>query len=122
MRDATSGAGADAAIDTVGGPLFGQVLDALRHGGRSTVIASAGGPVAQLNLLEFYRNERSVYGVNTLDLPLARAARILDILRRGFESGALRAPRTRAFPLEEAATAYKAVLSGTGGAKVVLEP
>lgn len=122
VRDATSGAGADAAINTVGGPLFGQVLDALRHGGRSTVIASAGGPVAQLNLLEFYRNERSVYGVNTLDLPLARAARILDILRRGFESGALRAPRTRAFPLEEAATAYKAVLSGTGGAKVVLEP
>ena len=122
VRDATGGAGVDAAVDTVGGPLFDQMLATLRRGGRSVVIASTGSPVTQVNLLELYRNERSVYGVNTLDLPLAKAAGILDVLRRGFDSGVLRAPRTLAFPLEEAAAAYKTVLSGTGGAKVVLRP
>jgi NADPH2:quinone reductase len=50
------------------------------------------------------------------------SARILAVLRRGFESGALRAPRTLTFPLEEAPAAYKTVLSGTGGVKVVLLP
>lgn len=122
VLEATGGTGVDAAIDNVGGELFDQVLATLRHGGRSTVIASAGSPVTSLNVLELYRNERSVFGVNTLDLSLIKAARILDVLRRGFESGALHAPRTLTFPLGEAAAAYKTVLSGTGGAKVVLLP
>jgi NADPH2:quinone reductase len=122
VRDATGGAGADAALDAVGGPLFDTVLSALRHGGRSAVIASVGGPVTQVNLLELYRNERSVFGVNTLDLPLVKAAGILNALRRGFDSGALRAPRTLAFPLGEATAAYETVSSGSGGAKVVLLP
>jgi len=86
------------------------------------VIASVGGPVTQVNLLELYRNERSVFGVNTLDLPLVKAAGILNALRRGFDSGALRAPRTLAFPLGEATAAYETVSSGSGGAKVVLLP
>jgi NADPH:quinone reductase-like Zn-dependent oxidoreductase len=122
VLDATNGTGADAALDTVGGGLLDPVLATLRHGGRATVIASVGGPMGSLNVLELYRNERSVSGVNTLDLSLVKAASILDILRRGFESGALHAPATLAFPLDEAAAAYKTVLSGTGGTKVVLLP
>jgi len=122
VREATDGADVDVAFDTAGGNLFDKVLAALGHVGRGTVIASTGTPVAQVNVLELYRNERSVYGVNTLDLPLAKAARILAVLRRGFDSGALRAPRTLTFPLAEAAAAYKTVLSGAGGAKVVLLP
>jgi NADPH:quinone reductase-like Zn-dependent oxidoreductase len=122
VRVATDGAGVDVALDTVGGALFGPVLDTLRHGGRSAVIASLGNPVAELNVLELYRNERMVFGVNTLDLTLAGAAEILDVLRRGFESGALRAPRVTTYPLEEARAAYQAVLAGAAGSKVVLLP
>jgi NADPH:quinone reductase-like Zn-dependent oxidoreductase len=122
VLDATDGRGADVALDTVGGGLLDPVLATLRHGGRATVIASVGGPMASLNVLELYRNERSVFGVNTLDLSLVKAASILGILRRGFESGALHAPATLTFPLDEAAAAYKTVLSGTGGTKVVLLP
>ena len=122
VLDATGGSGVDAALDTVGGALFGPVLATLRHGGRSVVIASAGSPVASVNVMEFYRNERSVSGVSTLDLSLVKAAGILDILGRGFESGALRVPPTMTFPLGEATAAYKKVVSGTGGTKVVLLP
>jgi NADPH2:quinone reductase len=122
VRDATGGTGVDVTFDTVGGPLFDTVLATLRHGGRGTVIASAGGPLASVNVLELYRNERSVFGVNTLELPLVKAAGILDVLRRGFESGALHVPRTLTYPLGDAVAAYKTVLSGTGGAKVVLLP
>jgi NADPH:quinone reductase len=122
VLDATGGSGVDAALDTVGGALFDPVLATLRHGGRSVVIASPGSPVASVNVLELYRNERSVSGVSTLDLSLVKAAGILDILCRGFESGELRAPPTVTFPLGEATAAYKKVLSGTSGTKVVLLP
>jgi NADPH:quinone reductase len=122
VRAATDGAGVDAAIDTVGGELFHSVIATLRDGGRSTVIASAGNPVGSLNVLELYRFERTISGVDTGHMTPAKSARVLDALRRGFESGALRAPRTLTFPLAEAATAYKTVMSGTNGAKVVLLP
>ncbi|WP_445183985.1 quinone oxidoreductase family protein [Pseudonocardia sp. Cha107L01] len=122
VRDATGGAGVDVVLDTVGGELFDSAVATLCHGGRSTVIASVGNPVASVNVLELYRNERSVHGVNTLDLTLSKAADVLDMLRRGFESGALRAPKTVTFRLAEAPRAYRTVMSGTGGAKVVLVP
>lgn len=122
VLDATSGSGVEAALDTVGGALFDPVLATLRHGGRSVVISSAGSPVASVNVLDLYRNERSVSGVSTLDLSLVKAAGILDILCHGFGSGALRAPPTVTFPLGEATAAYKKVLSGTSGTKVVLLP
>jgi NADPH:quinone reductase-like Zn-dependent oxidoreductase len=78
--------------------------------------------VGSLNVLELYRFDRTISGVDTGHMTLTKAARILDVLRRGFESGALHAPRTLTFPLGEAAAAYKTVLSGASGAKVVLLP
>jgi NADPH:quinone reductase len=122
VRAATGGAGVDAALDTVGGELFGSVLDTIRQGGRSTVIASIGNPVAALNVLDLYRNELSIFGVNTLELSLTKAADVLDVLRRGFESAALRKPRIVTYPFDQAKAAYQAVLAGAAGAKVVLLP
>ncbi|SHK02402.1 NADPH:quinone reductase [Pseudonocardia thermophila] len=122
VREATGGVGVDAALDTVGGDLLDSVSSALRHGGRATVIASLGTLLAPINILDFYRNERALFGVNTLDLSLTKAADVLDVLRRGFEAGVLHAPRTVVFPFDEASSAYKAVAAGTDGAKVVLVP
>ncbi|MCK1823575.1 zinc-binding alcohol dehydrogenase family protein, partial [Streptomyces sp. XM83C] len=107
---ATDGTGVDAALDTVGGPLLDPVLTALRPGGRAAVVASPLSPTATLDVLDFYRNERTLHGVNTLDLPLTRAAEVLDILRLGFDTGALTPPRTTTFPLDQAPAAYRAVL------------
>lgn len=117
---ATDGTGVDAVLDTVGGPLLNPALTTLRPGGRAAVIASALTPTATVDVLDFYRNERTLHGVNTLDLPLAKAADVLDILRRGFDSGALTPPRTTTFPLDQASAAYQAVIDGTPGTKIVL--
>jgi NADPH:quinone reductase-like Zn-dependent oxidoreductase len=122
VRAATGGVGADASLDTVGGELFGPVLDSVRYGGRSVVIASVGSPVTSLNVTGIYRNERSIFGVNTLQLMLADGGEILDALRLGFEASALPEPRVLTYPFEAAVAAYKAVLAGTGGAKIVLVP
>jgi NADPH:quinone reductase-like Zn-dependent oxidoreductase len=93
VRDATDGTAVDTAVDTVGGEPFNSVIATLRDGGRSAVIASTGNPVGSLNVLELYRRfERTISGVDTGHMTLAKAARILDVLRRGFESGALHAP------------------------------
>ncbi|GAA0921940.1 zinc-binding alcohol dehydrogenase family protein [Streptomyces thermoalcalitolerans] len=117
---ATDGTGVDAVLDTVGGPLLNPALTTLRPGGRAAVIASALSPTATVDVLDFYRNERTLHGVNTLDLPLAKAADVLDILRRGFDTGALTPPRTTTFPLDQASAAYQAVIDGTPGTKIVL--
>lgn len=119
---ATDGTGVDAALDTVGGPLLNPTLTTLRPNGRAAVIASPLTPTATIDVLDFYRNEHTLHGINTLDLPLTRAADILDILRRGFDTGALTPPRTTTFPLDQAQAAYQAVLDGTPGTKIVLTP
>ena len=45
---------------------------------------------------------------------------IADELRAGFESNALKAPRIKAVPFENAVDAYEQVASGQGGKKQVL--
>jgi NADPH2:quinone reductase len=122
VRAASDGVGADVSLDTVGGELFGSALDSVRHGGRSVVIASVGSPVTSLNVTSIYRNERTIFGINTLQLTLTRAGDVLDVLRRGFESGALPEPRVVTYPFDEVVAAYKAVLAGSAGAKIVLLP
>jgi hypothetical protein len=60
--------------------------------------------------------------VNSLAHDALAAARVLDAVAPGFESGALAAPRVgRAFYLERAREAYEAVVGG-GVGRVVLVP
>jgi NADPH:quinone reductase-like Zn-dependent oxidoreductase len=122
VRAVTGDAGVDVSLDTVGGELFGPVLDSVRYGGRSVVIASVGTPVTSLNVTGIYRNERTISGVNTLQLTLAKGGDVLDVLRRGFESGSLPAPQVVTYPFDQVVAAYKAILAGTAGSKVVLVP
>jgi NADPH2:quinone reductase len=122
VRERTSGIGADVVFDMVGGERFELGLRALRHGGRATVISSPAQPRVSFNLIDFYHNELTLMGVDSLALSPEDGGDLLDELRPGFESGALTAPRVRTFPLEQARAAYAAVAQGTAGAKVVLVP
>jgi NADPH2:quinone reductase len=118
----TAGQGADVVVDMVGGASFERALRALRHGGRATVISSPAQPRVTFNLIDFYHNELTLMGVDTLGLTPEDGGGLLDELRAGFESGALTPPPVRSFPLDHAAAAYAAVAQGTAGAKVVLVP
>ncbi len=122
VKAATDDIGATLILDTVGGPLFEPCLQSLAHRGRLVEITTAQRRV-EFDLLDFYRRELRLLGVNTLSLDAAAGARVLDALRPGFESGALQAPRiAERFPLDQAPAAYDRVGSGAAGGKVLLLP
>jgi NADPH:quinone reductase len=122
VLELTNGTGADVAFDTVGGPLFDATLGSLRHRGRHVVISSVGERRVSFDLLDFYHQELTLYGIDTVKYDLRASADILDELRAGFETSALTPSALLTFPLHAAADAYQAVQAGTAGSKVILVP
>jgi len=123
VRDATSGRGADAGFDAVGGSDFESHLGALARGGRLAVIASVGERHVSFDLIDFYRRELRVLGVDSRKLDAVGAGRILERIELGFLTGALSPPRIAArFPLARAREAYETVARGDARGRVVLVP
>lgn len=119
----TGGRGADIVYNTVGSPYFEAANRAMAHGGTQIFIATIE-RVVPFDILAFYRARHRYVGVDTLALDSGDCAAVLDALRSGFESGALRpfpVPDDHAFALRNAAAAYRAVLTGARE-RVVLDP
>ena len=122
VREATGGRGAEVALNGVGAPVFGPLMDSLAPGGRLCVYSAAAGREVPLDLFDLYRRRLSLLGINTAILTAEDGARILDQLRPLFEAGQLRPyPRLELHPLDEAAKAYERVSRGPAS-KVVLVP
>lgn len=120
VRQVTGGKGADLALNGVGAAIFSSLVTALRVGGRQVVYSAAGGREVSLDLMNLYRNELSLFGLDTQKLDAARCAAILNELSPLFESGVLEPPPIAArYGLSDAAAAYARVASG-GSGKVVL--
>ena len=92
-------------------------LNALAAHGRLVEIAAPQRRV-EFDLLDFYRRELTLRGVNTLLLDSAACARILELLTPGFESHALHPPPiARSYPLADFAAAYAQVQRGGAAAR-----
>jgi NADPH:quinone reductase-like Zn-dependent oxidoreductase len=120
VMELTSGKGADAVFDTVGGALFEPALRSLRRGGRQVAISSAGDPRVSFNLVEFYHNSLRLLGLDSYGLTSHQVAEIEDELRRGFETGALTPPPIEIVPFEKAVDAYSRVAAKEARTKQVL--
>jgi NADPH2:quinone reductase len=121
-RALTGGAGADVVLDTVGGAMFGPCLASLARRGRQAAIASAGTPQVAFNLVDFYHNESSLVGVDSLKVGFAEAAEILRNLVPAFEKGELPLADVQAVPLERGPEFYRLIDSGQVRGKVALTP
>lgn len=113
---------ADVVLNTVGGEMFETALNMAAHRGR--VIAISPGKLRRVtfDILDFYRHERQLFGVDSLKRDLTAASATLRELAPGFDSGALLAPLVgTVFPLEHARQAYEAVGKGHAG-RVVVKP
>ncbi len=122
VSSVTNGKGADLAFDTVGGVLFEPTLVALRQGGRMVCIAATGDRRTSFDLIDFYRAELSVHGVDSLKRKVVDCVPIMNALHRGFAEGALKAPHiAAALPLQQARAAYARVARGERG-RIVLLP
>ena len=122
VRAVTGGRGADVVFDLVGGIMFRSAVDSLAFGGRLVEIAATGQREVSFDLLDFYRNESRLFGVNTLNRDLTASAEVLDALAPGFVAGDYRAaPVAETCGLGKAQEAYRKVAAGATG-RIVLRP
>ena len=123
VRDKTDGHGADIVYNTVGSPYFESASNAMAKGGRQILISTIERVVA-FDIFAFYRGRHKFFGIDTLALDSGDCAKILDALKPGFESGALRGfpvSESAVFGLNRAKQAYLAVIGGTRE-RIVLAP
>ncbi len=120
VKEFTKGKGVDVVFDSVGGPLFEVALNTLGMGGRQVNITSVGNTRVSFDLLNFYRRQITLFGINTITLDAVASADILEALRPAFEQGRLTPPEiARTCSLDEAVEAYQQVDSGTAKGKIV---
>jgi NADPH:quinone reductase len=119
VLELTAGKGVNAVFDTVGGRMFEPALRSLAFGGRQVAISSAADPRVSFNLVDFYHNSSRLLGVDSYALTTQQIAAILDELRVGFETEALKPPPIEVVPFEKAVDAYNRMASGQAKVKLV---
>jgi NADPH:quinone reductase len=122
VKSLTRESGADVVLDCVGGPMFEPALSSLRRGGRQIAITSVGERRVEFDLVDFYHEERRLFGVDTLKLTAPRIAGIMDQLREGFDKGLLKPPPVTTWPLARGIDAFVTVQNGGTTSKSVLLP
>jgi NADPH:quinone reductase-like Zn-dependent oxidoreductase len=121
VRELTGGRGADIVYNTVGSAYFEAGNKAMAKGATQIFIATHDRAVP-FDIFAFYRGMHTYVGIDSLALDCEAATAQLDAMRDGFERGTLKPfPVARAFTLDEAADAYRLVLSGSTD-RVVLRP
>jgi NADPH:quinone reductase-like Zn-dependent oxidoreductase len=111
-RAAVGAKGADVVMDCLGGTPFEPRLALLGRRGRLVALTTTNDRRVSFDLLDFFRRELRLFGVNSLIHDARSSADILEHMGAGFESGALKAPSAQAFPLPEAIAAYQACNAG----------
>lgn len=124
VRNATEGKGVDILMEVVGGAGFAQSLKMLAYRGRLLVIGSASREMAQMHPVGLMKGNQSVIGVwltPFLSDPAEMQAAV-DFLMPLVASGQVRPVVGERFKLEEAAEAFRFVLSRKNTGKVILQP
>jgi NADPH:quinone reductase len=122
VLELTDGRGADLALDTKGGALFGPVLRSLRFDGRMVGIFSAPDAHDDFPVSEIYNRQLHVTGLASVFMDGAEVARIFDQVSPLFDRSFLVPPAVNTWPLEQGAEAYQTVRDGSAGIKQVLLP
>ncbi len=117
----TQGKGVDVVFDCVGGPLFEVGLKSLGLNGRQVNITTMEATRVSFSLLDFYRRQLTLFGVNTSLFDTVASGDILDGLRPAFEQGKLTPPDiARTCSLDEAVIAYTQINKGIAKGKIVI--
>ena len=120
VLELTGGKGVEVVFDTVGGPMFEPALRSLHLKGRHVAIASTGGSRVSFDLVEFYHNRSHLMGIDSNKFEPAELATIMAELNRGFEAGALQAPKLEPAQFDHAILSYEKVAKQSGVLKQIL--
>ncbi|MDM0081929.1 zinc-binding alcohol dehydrogenase family protein [Variovorax sp. J31P179] len=121
VRELTGGRGVNIAYNTVGSAYFDAANKSMAKGATQILISTQDRAVP-FDIFAFYRGMHTYVGIDSLAMDCVAATGQLDAMREGFERGTLKPfPVARAFTLDQAADAYRLVLSGSTD-RVVLRP
>jgi NADPH:quinone reductase-like Zn-dependent oxidoreductase len=109
-------ASVDVVVDNVAGPAFGDLLKALKRGGRYVSSGAIGGPLVTLDMRTFYLKDLLLIGCTAWDEP------VFPNLVSYLERGELRPVVAKTFPLERIAEAQREFLEKKHAGKFVLVP
>ena len=115
IRAETAGRGAKVIFNTVGSPYFAEANATLAKRGTQIFIATQERSVP-FDIFAFYRGMHTFVGIDSLALTAVECARLFEAMAPGFEDGTLQPYPVRedaGFALEDAAGAYRRVLSGS---------
>ncbi len=102
-------------VDVVGGPLFGQMIAALRTGGRYASSGAIGGPEVSFNLRHLVYRDLELHGSTVTPLEVFH-----DVVRY-IEAGEVRPVLSAAYPLEKLAEAQAVFLEKRFIGKIVID-
>ena len=124
ILDRTDGKGADIIMNGAGDPYFEAASNALAKQGRQIIISTFT-EEATINLRTFYRGNHRLIGVSNMDHDHIVSAELLARMRPGFEAGAFKPFPILGgarFGLEDAGSAYRAVLEDRTRDRVIIQP
>lgn len=123
VKAITGGHGADIVYNTVGSPYFQNANACMAKGATQIFIATQDRAVP-FDIFTFYRGMHTYVGIDSLAMNCTDSAGHLQLLHAGFERCSLRpypVEESAVFGLENAAQAYRQVLSGDSR-RLVIRP
>ncbi len=121
VRELSAGRGADIVYNTVGSAYFADANRSMAKGATQIFIATHDRAVP-FDIFAFYRGMHTFVGIDSLAMDCATASARLAAMSDAFERGTLRPfPVARAFGLDDADAAYRAVLGGSAD-RMVFNP
>ena len=105
LKSATGEDQVDVVADVVGGPLWPQLIDALKPGGRYTCSGAIAGPIVEFDLRVFYLNDLVFTGATVI--PPGLFADLVGYIARG----EVRPVLAETYPLTDLAEAQQAFLA-----------
>ncbi|RDW58041.1 alcohol dehydrogenase-13 [Coleophoma cylindrospora] len=122
----TENHGVDVVVDTVGQPgLTGNAVKRLAQGGRMAFITAprTGSTELSIDMLQFYRDEKTLVGCNTLKYSVQELAAQMKAMKQHFDNGHLKGAAEgewTAVKLENAVGAYENAINKRSREKYVI--
>jgi NADPH2:quinone reductase len=109
----------DLAIDTVGGPLFHQVIAVLEHGGRISAVGRSAGPVPDFNTASLFFRRNRIGGIAVGDFSPAEARATWRQVVEHLAKMNARPVVDRVFAFDDAKAAFARLADGPVGKVLV---
>ncbi|WP_334108601.1 zinc-dependent alcohol dehydrogenase family protein [Methylobacillus sp.] len=122
VRRITNGAGARVVFDPVGGPVFGQLVQAAAPSGILIAYGALSPEPASLPFLDVFGKRLTIRGYELFEYTMDKVAieRVKTFIVDGLASGKLKPLVGKTFPLEEVVAAHRYLESNQQFGKIVL--